>query len=367
MQALDGIKVLDLSALGPGPFATMVLADFGADVIMVDRPDAPEDDRPLFSRGKRSIRLDLKSEVGREELWRLVDEADVLVEGFRPGVMERLGLGPDVVLDRKPSIIYTRVTGWGQDGPYAVRAGHDINYIAIAGVLGLIGIDDEPTPPLSIVGDFAGGSLTAVIGILMALRVRDHTGKGQVIDAAMIDGSALLITTQLEMQAKGQWGPRGTNLVEGRAPFYGSYRCADDRWFSVGAMEPKFYRAFLEVLGLNDEPIEEQLDIARWPRQRSRIAAVFATRSRADWTELFAEVDTCAAPVLELDELADDPHLSHRHVVLPIAGGGWQAAPAPRLSLTPGRAGERPRVGQHTTEVAGTRGTGFGPRSATAT
>lgn len=350
-KPLEGIKVLDVSALGPGPFAGMLLADFGADVIAVERPDADPDSEPaLFARGKRSVFADLKSDRDRDRIESLAAEADVFLEGYRPGVMERLGLGPDELLARNPALVYVRLTGWGQDGPYALRAGHDVNYIAIAGALGVIG-PTEPVIPLSVVGDFAAGSLVAVMGILAALRVRDRTGQGQVIDAAIVDGTALLLTCQWELHARGQWGERGSNLVDGLAPFYGVYQCSDGNWFSVGAMEPKFYQAFLRVVGIDDADSSRQLDTREWPALRARLATIFGTRTRADWETAFAAVDTCAAPVLTLDEVGVDPHIAHRGVVVPDKAGGWRAAPAPRLSVTPAAAGEVPTRGEHTDQI----------------
>lgn len=347
---LQGIRVVDVSALAPGPFCTMILADFGADVIAIERPTlSPAGLDRLFMRGKRSVVLDLKTEEGLEATKQLVDSADVFVEGFRPGKMEELGLGPSDLMARNPRLVYARLTGWGQDGPYAHRAGHDVNYISIAGALGIIG-NDGPVIPATLAGDFAGGSLMTVQGILMALIERNLSGKGQVIDAAMVDGAALLISAMLELQAEGKWGPRGTNVVTGAAPFYTCYECADGGWFSVGAMEPQFYRAFIETLGLEPELAASQMDRTTWPALRKQIADTFATRSRDQWAEAFAKTDGCGTPVLELDELSSDPHIKARQILLD-GKRGPQAAPAPRFGRTPGRAGERPEHGEHTLAV----------------
>jgi alpha-methylacyl-CoA racemase len=337
---LQGLRVLDVSALAPGPFATMILADFGADVIAVERPGPdPFATRTWLGRGKRFVTVDLRSDAGPGVVARLARDVDVFVEGYRPGTMERLGLGPEDLMAANPALVYARVTGWGQDGPYSQRAGHDINYISIAGALGVIGIDD-PVPPANLVGDFAAGSFTAVMGILLALHERRRSGRGQVVDAAMVDGAALLITGQLGLAALGRWGPRGTNLVDGSAPFYGTYRCADGRYVAVGAIEDPFWLALLEGLGLQDDPaFAHRLDPARWPGQRQRMAAVFAARPRDDWAKLLAGTDACVTPVLELDELTGDEHLRARGS-LRQRDGATEAAPAPRLSRTPGTPGE---------------------------
>jgi alpha-methylacyl-CoA racemase len=342
---LTNVRVLDLSALGPGPFCSMLLADFGADVVAVDRPGTPHPFDPArsLSRGKRSAVVDLRAPRGPEIIARLADTADVLLESNRPGTMERYGLGPDVLCERNSGLIYARLTGWGQDGPYRDRAGHDINYAAIAGTLGVIG-DERPVPPLAMLGDLAGGSLFAALGIVMALYERTVTGRGQVIDAAIADGSALLNLTNLAEFNAGIWAGRGRHILSGTAPFYGPYACADGRFFAVGAIEPKFYANFLGALGLDDVDIAEQLNPAHWAELRERITAVFATKPRAHWTSVFADTDGCGAPVLELDELADDPHLRARSTLVTEPDGSVTASPAPRLSRTPGRLGTTPRA-----------------------
>jgi alpha-methylacyl-CoA racemase len=334
---LRGIKVLDLSALGPGPFCSMLLADFGAEVISVQRPDAPSfDPAGFFHRGKRSVVIDMRAPRGAEVIARLAEHCDVLLESNRPGVLERYGLGPDELCARNPRLVYARLTGWGQDGPYAQRAGHDINYIAISGALGVIG-EDRPVPPQAFVGDIAGGSLITAYGIVMALLERASTGRGQVVDGAIADGSALLNTPQLGAFNAGLPSGRGQGLLTGTAPFYGVYRCADDGWFAVGAIESKFYAEFLAALGIDDAPAgEAQYDPRGWPGLRERVAEAFAAKPRDHWTEVFAGIEGCGTPVLELDEVADDPHLAARGTVVRDGDGKLAAAPAPRLSATPG-------------------------------
>ncbi|WP_322790620.1 CaiB/BaiF CoA transferase family protein [Mycolicibacterium anyangense] len=335
---LSGVRVLDLSALGPGPFCSMILADFGADVIAVERPGPPAAFDPAvnLARGKRSAVVDLRNPRGAEVIAQLADCCDVLLESNRPGTMERRGLGPDVLCARNPRLVYTRLTGWGQTGPYSARAGHDINYTAVSGSLGVIG-ESAPVPPLALVGDLAGGSLTAAFGIMLALFERTRTGRGQVIDAAIADGSALLNIPQLGEFNAGLWGGRGSHLLSGAAPFYTVYACADGRYFAVGALEPKFYVQFLAAIGLDDVSPGDQMDSARWPALRARIAELFAAKPRSHWTAVFADTDGCGSPVLELDELADDPHLRDRGTVFTRDDGTLTAAPAPRLSRTPGR------------------------------
>jgi alpha-methylacyl-CoA racemase len=334
---LQGIRVLDLSGLGPAPFATMMLADFGASVLSVRRPDPmPVDPSAAMSRGKDSIGLDLRSPDGARAVQRLAMSADVLVEGFRPGVMERRGLGPAELLAANPRLIYARLTGWGQTGPYAKRAGHDINYLAISGALGLHG-EGRPIPPPGLLGDLANGSYTMVIGVLLALFERQTTGLGQVIDAAIVDGAAYMLTPMFGECALGFWdGDPKHHMLLGSAPFYGSYACADGRWFSVGAIEQKFYSSMLHVLGLDDVDTSAaaQMDHTHWPALRARIAAAFLTRAQSEWTALFEDAEACGTPVLAADELCVDPHLTDRGVVQ-ATGHGLSAAPSPRLSLHP--------------------------------
>jgi alpha-methylacyl-CoA racemase len=349
IRPLDGIRVVELASVAPAPLCAMILADFGAEVIVVERPGGSATgldlagEQPLFRRGKQRVVADLKSDAGRELVTGLAAQADVLVEGYRPGVLERLGLGPDELLAVNRRLIYTRVTGWGQDGPYALRAGHDINYIAVAGALAQVGVN-EPVPPGTFVGDYGGGTLNAVIGVLLALQARERTGAGQVVDAAMVDGAVTLLAGHLELHARGYLRRQGENPTDGLAPFYGSYRCSDGRWYSVGAIESRFYASLLAALGLTDIPVEQQMERSRWPQTRERIAAAFTTRTRDEWERVLAEADVCGAPVLRIDELAANEHVAARASVLPVEGG-WEPAPAPRLSATPGRAGGRQPVG----------------------
>jgi alpha-methylacyl-CoA racemase len=344
---LDGVTVIDMSTLGPGPFASMMLADFGAEVIEIRRPGPVEiDAADHFVRGKKQLTIDLRAPAGAELIARLTDTADVFLESYRPGTMERRGLGPDVLLGRNPRLVYTRLTGWGQSGPYAATAGHDINYVAIGGPLGAVGTDADaaPVPALNLMGDFAGGSSPAVLGTVLALLARERTGRGQVVDAGMVDGAAYLLFAQLAELARGTWHGRGTNMLSGIAPFYSVYRCADGGWMSVGSIESKFYAQLLHGLGLGEDLLQRQHDQGHWAADRGRIAAVFATASREHWTARFAGTDACAYPVLELEELAADPHVGKRGSVTLDGAGRPQVSPAPRLSDTPGGIGEPPEV-----------------------
>ncbi|WP_329410479.1 CoA transferase [Nocardia vinacea] len=339
-KPLSGIRVVDLSTLGPGPFASMILASHGADVIQIQRPGTNDNPTPYFNHDKRIIGLDLKNEEGRDVARKLISTADVVIEGYRPGAMARLGLGPDTLCEANPRLIYVHLTGWGQDGPYATRAGHDINYISIAGALGAIG-GGHPTPPLAIVGDFAGGGLFAVIGVLLALRQRESTGRGQVVDAAIVDGVSTLMWSTLARTLSGIHREPGTNLTDGGRPYYRAYPCADGKFFALGAIEPQFYAVALVVLGLGDEDPANQNDPTHWPVVEAKMTAAFRTRTRDEWTERFAGTDGCGAPVLEVAETLTDPHLVARGTVVP-AGDTARAHPAPRLSAA---------VGAPTTEV----------------
>jgi alpha-methylacyl-CoA racemase len=331
---LAGIRVLDLSALGPGPFATMVLADFGADVVHIRRPGATGPDPSAFlRRGKQDLVIDLRSPEGARLVTRLAGLVDVLVEGNRPGAMERRGMGPDVLCAANPRLVYTRLTGWGQDGPLAMQAGHDITYLATSGALGVIGTD-EPVPPLALLGDLAAGSLVAALGTVLALFERERTGQGQVVDAAIVDGAALLLSAAFGERASGLWdGQRGTHLLSGVAPFYTVYRCADGGWFAVGAIEAPFYAALLDIVGVDDPP-DAQWERRRWPDLRQRIAAAIAQQPRDAWTERFSGRDACGAAVLDIDELDQHPHLAARHTVV-RNGDRLAAGIAPRLSGHP--------------------------------
>jgi alpha-methylacyl-CoA racemase len=358
---LDGVSVIDVSTMGPGPFASMVLADFGAEVIEVRRPVPNEvNAADQFVRGKQQLTIDLRAPGGAELIARLTDTADVFLEGYRPGTMERRGLGPAVLMERNPRLVYTRLTGWGQDGPYAGLAGHDINYVAIGGPLGAVG-SDAPVPALNLLGDFASGSFPAVLGTVLALLARERTGRGQVVDAGMVDGAAYLLFAQFCELGRGEWAGRGNGILSGAAPFYGVYQCADGRWMSVGSIEGKFYAQLLDGLGLGHDLLARQHDRAHWPAARAAIAQVFATRPRDHWVAVFAGTDACAYPVLELAETASDAHVAARGSVQLDAAGHPHVTPAPRLSETPGIAGQsRPCGPAEQRELLTSRGIGAG-------
>ncbi|MGW0699761.1 CaiB/BaiF CoA transferase family protein [Streptomyces sp. NPDC002867] len=355
---LAGVRVVELAGIGPGPFAAMLLADLGADVVRIDRPGGAglgiDPAYDLTNRNKRSVLIDLKAEDGPGQVLDLVERADVLIEGYRPGVAERLGVGPDVCLARNPRLVYGRMTGWGQDGPLAHRAGHDIGYIALTGTLSMIGKDGEPpVVPANLVGDYAGGSLYLVIGVLAALQhARTEGGTGQVVDAAIVDGAAHLATMIHGMMAAGGWQDRrGTNLLDGGCPFYGAYETADGGYMAVGALEQRFYDEFIDLLGIRDE-IPARKDFDRWGELREAIAARFRTRTRAEWTAVFEGSDACVAPVLSLREAPAHPHIAARGTFTDH-GGITQPAPAPRFSATPGAVRRPPAMpGAHTAEVA---------------
>jgi alpha-methylacyl-CoA racemase len=354
MGPLRGVRVVEIASLAPAPFGCMVLSDLGADVLRVDRTDAvgAEAAADPLCRGRRSIGLNLKDAEGVEVLLRLVESADVLVEGFRPGVTERLGFGPDVCLRRNPRLVYGRMTGWGQEGPMASMAGHDINYIAVAGALHPVGhAGERPVPPLNLVGDFGGGGMLLALGILAALHERSTSGRGQVVDAAMVDGAALLTSFVHGMRAQGLWQDRrGENLLDSGAPFYDTYETADGEHMSVGALEPKFYAALLRGLGLEGEDLPQH-DRERWPRMRARFAEVFRRRTREEWTKIFDGTDACVAPVLTLGEAPSHPHNTARTGFVNL-GGVTQPAPAPRFDRTPAEAPSPPvRPGAHTDET----------------
>ncbi|MFF5489781.1 CaiB/BaiF CoA transferase family protein [Streptomyces virginiae] len=354
---LAGVRVVELAGIGPGPFAAMLLADLGADVVRVDRPGggglAVDPAYDVTNRGKRSVLLDLKSADGPARVLDLVERADVLLEGFRPGVAERLGVGPAECHARNPKLVYGRMTGWGQDGPLAERAGHDIAYIAVTGALGMIGKPGEPPAvPANLVGDYAGGSLYLVIGVLAALHHARATGTGQVVDAAIVDGTAHLTAMIHGMMAAGGWQDRrGANLLDGGCPFYGTYETSDGGYMAVGALEQQFYDAFVELLGIEDQAPARK-DLARWGELREVVAARFRTRTRAEWTAVFEGSDACVAPVLSLREAPDHPHLAARGTFTDL-GGIVQPAPAPRFSTTPGALTTGPaQPGAHTESVA---------------
>jgi alpha-methylacyl-CoA racemase len=339
MGPLDGVRVIEIASLAPAPFGCMILSDLGADVLRVDRADAcgpgavaPAD--PL-SRGRRSIGINLKDAAGISLLLDLTESADVLVEGFRPGVAERLGFGPQECTARNPRLVYARMTGWGQDGPLAAFAGHDIDYIAVAGALDPIGrAGERPVPPLNLLGDFGGGGMLLALGVLAALVERDKSGLGQVVDAAMVDGSALLTAFIHGLRAAGRWqDSRGTNLLDGGAPFYDTYATADGRYIAVGALEPKFYAELLAGLGLSDAGLPPQYDTSGWPVLRERFTAAFLQHSRDEWDAVFTGSDACVSPVLGPGEAAFHPHNAARGVFVDV-GGLVQPAPAPRFGRT---------------------------------
>jgi alpha-methylacyl-CoA racemase len=342
MTALAGIRVVELSGLAPAPFGCMVLADLGADVVLVERPggNGPAGPPPgPLQRGRRTVTIDLKSEAGTAELLSLIAKADVLVEGFRPGVAERLGFGPDVCDRLNPRLIYARMTGWGQDGPLAPAAGHDIDYIAIAGALEPLGRSGEkPHAPINLLGDFAGGGMLLAVGILAALVERARSGRGQVVDAAMVDGSALLMTFVHGMSAAGRWpGSRGRNLLDGGAPFYDTYQASDGGFLAVGSLEPQFYAALLKGLDLTDDPdLPGQFDVKSWPELRRRFTERFLEKTRDEWAAIFEPLDACVSPVLSLTEAPLHPHNEARKAFVEV-GGVVQPAPAPRLQRTPAK------------------------------
>ncbi len=335
---LAGVRVVELAGIGPGPFAAMMLADLGADIIRVNRPGggalqvAPAEG-DILARGRPSVVIDMKSPRGVELLLDLVERADILLEGFRPGVTERLGLGPDACLERNPRLVYGRMTGWGQDGPLAPTAGHDINYISVAGALDPLGqADQPPTFPQNLLGDFGGGSLYLVAGVLAALTHARATGEGQVVDAAITDGVAHLMAMAVSMQQAGVWdGGRGTSLLGGAAPFYDVYETADERWMSVGSLEPRFHAVVGELLEVD---LPDRNDINEWPALRKVLAETFKQRTQAEWTEVFAGSDACVAPVVPLVEAYEHPHNVARGTYVE-RDGLTQPAPAPRFSATP--------------------------------
>lgn len=346
---LAGLRIVEIAGIGPAPFCGMLLADLGADVVLIERETAGAEaidlgPAAIFNRGKRTVSADLKSGQGVEAVLGLIDRADALIEGMRPGVMERLGLGPDVCLARNPRLAYGRMTGWGQEGPLAQAAGHDINYIGLSGALWYSGQPGEPpmTPP-TLVGDVGGGALYLAVGLLAATMNARVTGQGQVVDAAIVDGSAHMMTLLLSLRAAGQMGDgRGESMLDG-PHWYATYRCADGGYVSVGAIEPKFYRQLCDRLGLGGDPdFADQYDRARWPDLKRRLADLFATRTRDEWCVLLEGSDSCFAPVLAPGEAASHPHMAARGVYQEI-GGIMQAAPAPRFSATPGAAGAASR------------------------
>lgn len=352
---LSGYKVIELAGIGPGPFAGMMLTDMGAEVLRVDRaaavrPNASAPVSDVLARGRRSVAVDLKNPDGREIVLRLVEKADALIEGFRPGVTERLGLGPEDCAARNPKLVYGRMTGWGQTGPYASMAGHDINYIALSGTLDMIGRRGEsPLPPMNLVGDFGGGGMFLAFGVVCALLEATRSGQGQVVDAAMVDGSAVLAAMIHGMRSVGTWAPeRGTNLIDTGAWFYDVYETSDDRYISLGSIEPQFLAEMVRLTGLESgEPIPAQMDQRSWPAMKERIAEAIRKKTRDEWCEILDGTDACFAPVLSPEEAAVHPHNVERQTFTEL-DGILQPMPAPRFSRTePEIAGPPPRVGEH--------------------
>jgi len=355
---LKGLRVIEMVGLGPCPFAAMMLADMGAEVIRIERKPDPKAPNPypmlgtkydVMARGRRSLALDLKHPRARQLLLDLVGKADVLVEGFRPGVMERLGLGPDACMDRNPKLVYGRVTGWGQTGPLAQAAGHDLNYVALSGMLAAMGRGDSPpAPPLNLVGDFGGGGMMLAFGVVCAVLEARTSGKGQVVDAAMTDGSALLGAMMYGLRAFGQWkDEREANFLDGGAPFYDTYACADGKFIAIGAIEPQFYAQLLQLTGAADPEFTRQWAQGRWPALKQKFAALFATRPRDAWCALLEGSDACFAPVLGMGEAPLHPHNAARKTFIDV-DGVTQPAPAPRFSRTEARVqGPPPAPGEH--------------------
>jgi alpha-methylacyl-CoA racemase len=331
---LAGFRVVEFAGIGPGPFACMMLADMGADVVTLDRVGAKKSMKSVAGRGRKVIELDLKDKAAIAQVLDLLAGADALVEGFRPGVMERLGLGPDVVLARNPKLVYGRMTGWGQEGPLASAAGHDINYISITGALAAIGTKEAPVPPLNLVGDFGGGALYMVVGVLAALLEAQKSGKGQVVDAAMCDGAASLMSFFFDMKTLGRWSEgRNRNFLDGGAHFYGVYECACGHFVSIGSIEPQFYALLREHAGLTDADFDAQMDPKAWPALKEKLKGVFKSKTREDWCSIMEGTDICFAPVLTMSEATEHPHMVAREVFIE-RHGVKQPAPAPRFSRT---------------------------------
>ena len=352
---LTGLKVVEFAGIGPGPFCGMLLSDLGADVVRIDRKGgrggAPSD---VTARGRRSVALDLKTPAAIEACLKLMEQADAVFEGFRPGVMERLGLGPDVALKRNPKLVFGRMTGWGQTGPYASAAGHDMNYIAITGALHAIGTADKPVPPLNLVGDFGGGALYLAFGLLAGVIQARESGRGQVIDCAMSDGAASLMAMFYGFKASGAWKEeRRQNLLDGGAHFYDTYQCSDGKWISIGSIEPQFYALLLEKTGITDPEFASQMDRSKWPQLREKLASAIAGKTQGEWCAIMDATDVCFAPVLDLDEAPKHPHNAARQTFVEVAGV-IQPAPAPRFSATPGAIqSPPPAIGAHDREALG--------------
>jgi len=355
MGPLKGLKIIEMAGIGPGPFCGMVLADLGAEIIRVDRASAigTGSKQDAANRGKRSIAIDLKSEEGVEVVLKLVETADAIFEGFRPGVMERLGLGPDVCSQRNERIVFGRMTGWGQEGPLANAAGHDINYISLTGALAAIGRPGSPpVPPLNLIGDFGGGGMLLALGLVAALLESKESKKGQVVDAAMTDGSALLMTMIYTMQSSGVWKTSmGSNLLDGGSHFYDTYECKDGKFISIGSIEPQFYALLCQIADLDKEVFGKQMSRDSWPEQKEEITKIFLNKSRDEWCDLMEGTDVCFAPVLDMSEAPKHPHNIERKTFIDLEGV-TQPAPAPRFSRTEPEVVSSPSiVGEHTNEV----------------
>ena len=355
MGPLKGIKIIEMAGIGPGPFCGMVLADLGAEVIRVDRGSAKGTGsrQEASNRGKKSIAVDLKSKDGVEVVLKLVKDADAIFEGFRPGVMERLGLGPEKCMELNESLVYGRMTGWGQDGPLSNAAGHDINYIALSGALAAIGRPGSPpVPPLNLIGDFGGGGMLLALGLVSALLEAKQSGKGQVVDAAMTDGSALLMTMIYTMQSSGFWkDSMGSNMLDGGAHFYDTYECSDGKFISLGSIEPQFYKLLCDLAGFDGNLSSDQMSRDSWPEKKKAVKDIILTKTREEWCQIMEGTDVCFAPVLNMEEAPNHPHNVARHTFIELEGV-TQPAPAPRFSRTQPEVQSSPSlVGEHTDEI----------------
>ena len=355
MGPLKGLKIIEMAGIGPGPFCGMVLADLGAEIIRVDRASAigTGSKQEPSNRGKKSIAVDLKAKEGVEVVLKLVETADAIFEGFRPGVMERLGIGPEVCMARNNRIVFGRMTGWGQEGPLANAAGHDINYISLSGALAAIGRPGSPpVPPLNLIGDFGGGGMLLALGLVAALLESKESKQGQVVDAAMTDGSALLMTMIYSMQSSGMWKTTmGSNLLDGGSHFYDTYECKDGKFISIGSIEPQFYALLCQIAELDEKVFSKQMSRDLWPEQKEEIKKVFLKKTRDEWCELMEGTDVCFAPVLDMSEAPQHPHNKERKTFIDLEGV-TQPAPAPRFSRTEPEVVSSPSiVGEHTNEV----------------
>jgi len=357
MGPLKGVKIVEFAGIGPGPFCAMMLSDMGANIIRVDRkialPRRTTAKYDVLNRGRLSAGIDLKNPEGINAAFKLIDQADALLEGFRPGVMEKLGLGPDVCLERNPRLVYGRMTGWGQDGPLSHAAGHDINYISLSGALHAVGLTDgKPVPPLNMIGDYGGGGMLLAFGVACALFEAQNSGKGQVVDAAMVDGASALMASTYGMWSAGIWSDeRGMNLLDTGAHFYNTYETSDHKYISVGSLEPQFYELLLKHTGASDPDFQMQMDRTKWPELKEKMAAIIKMKTRDEWCEIMLGTDVCFAPVLSMAEVGKNPHIAERQTLVEI-DGVTQPSPAPRFSRTkPGIQGPPPAPGEHTESV----------------